>query len=588
MPESFQGPRSISGITTTGQDQPRRRQGVRRTRFILACAAHLAVLPSTIVAQQSGVTTLPDSVVARIDRAFAVIRPAGPGCAIGMSRNGITMFSRGYGMANIEYDVPNTAETIFESGSVAKQFTAAAVELLVQDGKLTLDDDIRKYVPEVPTLGKPITVRNLLTHTSGLRDQWGLLSLKGMGPGAQVHTMETILDLVAHQKALNFDPGSEYLYSNTGYVLAAIIVQRVSGMPFATFSQERLFKPLGMTSTQWRDDFRRTVKHRATAYDRVAQSDFLLDMPFTNVHGNGGLLTTVGDLMKWNAFLDSPGIIGATGAAMVQAMTTPMTLTSGKHITYALGLDVTAREGMREISHSGATAGYRTWLARYPDEHASVAVLCNAGSAASPTALGTTALMAMLGRQPRTAVAQAGAVVPSPPIAELQRYAGMYRGPNPELLARFTVRSGELFALSPGNRAVTPTGAGRFRIGANELVFRPRENGTVMDLLQVNGTDSTTFVPLPSVTPSRKELAEYAGSYWSDELDMRLTVEVRDTVLVVKRRPADEIVLQPTFRDGFVAPGVGSLIFVRDPRGKVSRVGIWAGRVRDVRFAKEK
>ncbi|MEP7001771.1 MAG: serine hydrolase domain-containing protein, partial [bacterium] len=279
---------------------------MHRGKSLFACALFLATAPHTTRAQQAGVTSLPDVVVARVDSAFASINTlTTPGCSIGLSQNGKVVLTRAYGMANLEYGVSNTPETIFESGSVAKQFTAAAVALLVQDGKLSLDDDIRKYVPEVPNFGKKITIRNLLTHTSGLRDQWGLLDIKGMGPGSQVHTLNTILDLVAHQKALNFDPGAEYLYSNTGYVLSAIIVQRVSGMPFATFTQERLFKPLGMTNTQWRDDFRRVVKNRATAYD-VSGRTFAQEMPFTNVHGNGGLLTTVGDLMKWNAFLDSP------------------------------------------------------------------------------------------------------------------------------------------------------------------------------------------------------------------------------------------------------------------------------------------
>ena len=561
---------------------------MNRGRSVLTCALFLVAPHHIIGAQQAGVTALPDSVVARIDRAFASIGGANaPGCAIGMSQNGMTVLTRAYGMANLEYGVPNTPETIFESGSVAKQFTAAAVVLLAQDGKLALGDDIRKYLPEVPKFGKTITIRNLLTHTSGLRDQWGLLDLKGLGPGTQVHSLSTILDLVAHQKALNFDPGAEYLYSNTGYVLAAIIVQRVSGIPFATFTQERLFKPLGMTSTQWRDDFRRVVKNRATAYDRSAQLGVVQDMPFTNVHGNGGLLTTVGDLMKWNAFLDAPSVLGAAGPAVVQAMTTPMTLISGHHITYALGLDVTARDGMREISHSGSTAGYRTWLARYPDEHASVAVLCNAGAGANAVGLGTTATLALLGRLQRPPVAQAGAIGTPLTALELERYVGLFRGPNPELLAKFVVRSGQLFALLPSNRALTLSGPHRFRAGASELVFR-MDNGTVRNLLQINGADSAIFLPIPTATPAPSDLAAYSGNYWSDELDTRLNFEVRDTLLILKRRPADEIALRPTFRDGFTAPGIGSLVFSRDKYGKVNGFGIWGGRVRDVRFVKEK
>ncbi|MEP7002352.1 MAG: hypothetical protein ABI969_17820, partial [bacterium] len=194
--------------------------------------------------------------------------------------------------------------------------------------------------------------------------------------------------------------------------------------------------------------------------------------------------------------------------------------------------------------------------------------------------------LAMLGR-PRVVVAQAGASVASPTTTELERYTGLFRGSNPEMLAKFVVRNGQLVAVLPGNRPVTPSGADRFRAGASELVFRMGD-GKVKDLVQINGADSTIFVPLPSAAPSAKELASYAGRYWSDELDTRLSVEVRDTVLVLKRRPADEIILRPTFRDGFSAQGLGSLVFSRHKNGKISGFGIWAGRVRDVKFAKEK
>ena len=242
---------------------------------------------------------------------------------------------------------------------------------------------------------------------------------------------------------------------------------------------------------------------------------------------------------------------------------------------------------MREISHSGSTAGYRTWLARYPDAHATVAVLCNAGSGANAVALGTTSTFALLGRQVKPPVTQAGATMTPPTAAELERYVGLYCGPNLEQLARFMVRDGQLFAVLPSNRAVLPSGPDRFRAGASELIFRML-NGRVKDLLQVNGVDSTVFLPLATATPTRKELASYAGSYWSDELDTRLTFVVRDTVLVVKRRPADEIVLRPTFSEGFIAPGIGSLVFSRDKAGNITGFGIWAGRVRDVRFVKER
>lgn len=554
---------------------------------LVAAVALLAAPVLAAGAQQAGVTALPDSTVARIDRAFAALTGSEtPGCAVGVSRAGQPVLSRAYGMANLEYGVPNTPETIFESGSVAKQFTSAVLVLLQQDGKLSLDDDIRKHLPEVPDFGKKITIRNLLTHTSGLRDQWGLLSLKGSPPGSQVHTLPLILDLVAHQKSLNFEPGAEYLYSNTGYALAAVIVSRVSGMPFATFSQERLFKPLGMTNTQWRDDFTRVVKNRATAYDGNPRTGFRMDMPFTNVHGNGGLLTTVGDMLKWNAFLDAP-TAALGGASFVQAMETTPYFNNGKPSDYALGLVVTTRGGVREVSHSGSTAGYRTSLVRYPEQRVSVAVLCNAAGAPA-VSLGNQVGDIVVPHTPRAV--QAGAPADAGPAltaAQLERYTGLFRQPTTQNLLRAVVRDGKLTTTSPQTLTLAPAGTDRFRVPGQGVLQYRFANGKAREVLLIGETDTTRYEAMAAVSPSPAQLAAYAGSYWSDELESRVTIEVRDTALVVKRRPADQTTLRATFSDAFQGPGLGTVVFSRDSRGRVNGFGIWAGRVRNVRFTKE-
>ena len=550
---------------------------------IFAFAAML-IATRALGAQQAGITALPDTIVARIDRTFSVLGGKdAPGCAVGLSQDGRPVLTRAYGLANLEYGVPNTPETIFESGSVAKQFTAASMVLLAQDGKLSLDDDIRKYLPEVPDFGKKITIRNLLTHTSGLRDQWGLLSLKGMGPGTQVHSLATILDLVQHQKRLNFDPGSEYLYSNTGYALSALIIQRVSGKPLAKFADERLFKPIGMTNTQWRDDYTRIVKNRATAYDGNTQRGFRTNMPFTNVYGNGGLLTTVGDLLKWNAFLDNPPT--PDGRALVQTLQTPMTLISGKKITYALGLSVASQDGIREVTHSGATAGYATWLARYPEKKVSVAVLCNTANA-SPVGYGNAVTNLLLGRPLPTQVTQTGDAS-TLSSDQLARYAGMFRSPSTQFVLSTFVRDGKLVAM-PGTLSLVPVGQDRFRMPSQGDLVYTFSDGKLTGVSLASAEDTTVFDIVSPAAPSPRELAAYAGSYWSDELETRIELVVRDTALVAKQRPADEATLRPTFRDAFIAPGVGTIVFTRDMSGNVTGFGIWAGRVRNVEFRKEK
>ncbi|HEX8920836.1 MAG TPA: serine hydrolase domain-containing protein, partial [Pyrinomonadaceae bacterium] len=319
-----------------------------------------------------------EKVVAGAEQAFQKFNKTfgdpGPGCAAAVSLNGETVFEKAFGLADLEHNVPNTTQTIFESGSVAKQFTAAAIVLLQQDGKLSLDDPVRKYIPELPDYGAPLTIRHLLNHTAGLRDWGSVLSLTGVGRGDRVISNDLALDVIVHQRALNFTPGAEYSYSNSGYNLAAIIVERVSKQKFPAFVEERLFKPLGMKNSSWRDDYQRIVPGRAQAYWRPGSNEpWRLSMPFMNVYGNGGMLTTVGDWMKWNAMLDSQSL----GAPLVNALETRGVLNDGRKIAYALGLTVGTYKGLKDVSHGGITAGYQTFLARYPDNKVSVGVMCN-------------------------------------------------------------------------------------------------------------------------------------------------------------------------------------------------------------------
>jgi CubicO group peptidase (beta-lactamase class C family) len=374
-----------------------------------------------------------------IDRIFSKWTKSTPGCAVGASVRGTVTISNAYGMADLEQDVANRADTIFEAGSVAKQFTAAAVLLLKRDGKLSLDDPIRKYIAEVPDHDSPITIRQLLTHTSGLRDWGSVAGVSGWPRGTRVHTHAHVLEIVSHQQALNFAPGTHWSYSNTGYNLAAILVSRVSGMPFAEFTRTRIFEPLGMTRTSWRDDYTRIVKGRAIAYSSGA-GGYASDMPFENVHGNGGLLTTVGDLLKWNDNFVTPRV---GDAAFVSEQQEIGRFNSGREHNYSFGLRIAPYQGVREVSHGGATAGYRAFLTRFPDHGLSIAVLCNAGNA-DPTQHAHAIADTVLGSALRLDTAAAS------PIAEMQgplsamKHDDGYK-PSPAVLSAFagTYRSDE-------------------------------------------------------------------------------------------------------------------------------------------------
>lgn len=434
---------------------------------------------------------------AKVDALFARWTKDTPGCAIGVSRGGTTLLRKAYGMADLEHDVPNTPDTIFEAGSVSKQFTAAAVLLLAREGKLSLDDPARKYIPELPDYGVPLTVRNMLQHNSGLRD-WGEVAAIGGWPrGSRTYTHAHVLDIVSRQKSLNFTPGTRYSYSNTGYNLAAIIVSRVSGMSFAEFSQARIFKPLGMTSTSWRDDYARIVKNRAIAYS-PSPAGFRQNMPFENVHGNGGLLTTVGDLLKWNENFVSPKI---GDAAFLKIQQDPGTFSDGRPQAYAMGLSIGAYKGVAEVSHSGSTAGYRAHLTRYPtQQNLSIAVLCNVASGnATQYALGA---------------------------------ADLYLG---EAIST---------APAPAPRPAQP--------------------------------------PVP-FTADPKDLASYAGRYYSDEAEVVYDVVAEGDGIVIKRRPDAVVRLRARARDEFDSPA-GTIVFIRDASGAINEMSLRGSRVFDIRF----
>ena len=390
-------------------------------------------------------TQAPAAPAPAVDAVFARWTVTTPGCAVGVGVDGKPVLERAYGMADLERGVPNASDTIFEAGSVSKQFTAAAVLLLARDGKLSIDDPVRKYVPEVPDYGVPLTIRHMLTHTSGLRDWGSIEAIAGWPRGTRAYTHAHVLEIVSRQKALNFTPGTAWSYSNTGYNLAAVIVSRVSGQPFADFTRDRIFKPLGMTRTSWRDDYTRIVRQRAIAY--APQGDgYHEDMPFENVHGNGGLLTTVGDLLRWNENFVTPAVGDAAFLAEEQ---TPGRFTDGRAHDYAFGLFVGDYRGAREVSHSGATAGYRAFLARYPAQHVSVAVLCNAGNA-NPTQYAHAIADAYLGSAltaPAARPAQGGAA-PAPPFrpaaADLTAYQGRYLSDEAETALTIAADGGDL------------------------------------------------------------------------------------------------------------------------------------------------
>ena len=543
----------------------------------------------------------------RIDALFAAWdNTRSPGCALGVSRKGNLVYSRGYGMSNLEYYVPITTDSVFDVASISKQFTAFSIALLASDGQLSLDDDIRRYLPELPDYGQRITIRQLLTHTSGLRNVPVLLGLAGWrfsddapesaaapSPLNEPMTEDDVLRMAARQKSLDSVPGTEYLYNNGGYILLAVVVKRVSGQSLREFAEARIFGPLGMRDSQFVDDPNVIVRRRTSAYQPRPGGGWSIQIPLYRVVGNTGLYTTVGDLLKWQQnFVDAR--VG--GRALVDEMQTFGRLNDARTIGYGFGLGLGVFRGLRSFGHGGDDFGYISDVVRYPDHDLAIAVLCNRDSI-NPSGLGRSVAEVLLGP---------GAFVPLAPLApaaavgeaEIAALAGTYWNPKTEVVLRLVMRDGRL--VNQGNSAVfVPLGGGQFRVGgqptngsaAHEVLFPPAKPGAPQEMHDAPPAFQAPFscrswsgncggpwselavfsrVTVPSY--SATELMAYAGEYHSDELDASYTVVLTlEGGLAVLRKRVDPVPLTAVTRDKFSGRSLGSTVtFVRAPSGDVT------------------
>ncbi|ALN83245.1 serine hydrolase domain-containing protein [Lysobacter antibioticus] len=515
-----------------------------------------------------------------------------PGCGVAVYRDDAIVFQRGYGMANLELGVPIGPHSVFDIGSTSKQFTAASVLLLAQDGKLSLDDDIRKHLPEMPDYGRRITIRQLLQHTSGLRDYIALLILGGAAFDDQATDAQT-LEAIARQRALNFPPGSEHLYSNSGYFLAGQIVERVSGRSLPAFAHERIFAPLGMRDTRFRRDHAELVPGRAMAYARAEASadartrdsatTYRLDQPHWDQVGDGSVHTTTGDLLRWDRNFYDPKV---GSAAMFAQMQQAGVLDDGRRIDYGLGLKMGEYRGLATVRHGGAWGGYRAELLRFPQRHLSVATLCNFAEA-QPQRWAERVAELWLGLPPSLAQDRATAQRKSVRLTptQLQQWTGVYRHAESGDLRKIVHADGRLALHHFDDEFVLrPLGSTEFELGAPSIATlrfhernreRPRRmtvtaNGHGKDYLAVN---------VAALTPA--ELQAYAGRYRCDELGRDYEFKLVDGALrqLDPRFPA--VALEPLERDRF-AQGLLSYRFHRGVDGRIEGVSLDAGRVRDL------
>ncbi len=504
-----------------------------------------------------------------------------PGCALAVVKDGNIVYKRGYGIANLEYGIPITPNTIFHIASVSKHFTALAVTLLAHEGKLSLDDEVQKYVPEVPDFGEKITIRHLIHHTSGLRDQWELLVAAGWRMD-DVITMQDILDLVSKQKELNFKPGDHHIYCNTGYTLLAFIVERVSGMSMRAFCEERMFKPLGMTKTHFHDDHTMIVPGRAYSYEQVGYNQYKHEvLSYANV-GATSLFTTAEDLALWDREFYEAKVFGK---AVIDEMHTLGKLNNGEELEYAYGLHIAKYKGLRIVEHSGGDAGYRTHLVRFPDQHFSVIVFANLGSISSSRLAYQVADLYLADQF--TEKKEEDQVIELP-AEKLQMYAGIYYSQAEQSCQRLEFADGKLYAALGINLELEALAENEFRLKVMpevKIKLTTSEAGLQFQLGMGGYGRAAVYLKAEVAAPNEEKLKEYCGNFICPELDSTFSFLVKEGKLAIRRRKYGEETLMATIEDGFITNGFPiNIFFYRDAAGKVEGFKLSSGRVKGLNF----
>jgi CubicO group peptidase (beta-lactamase class C family) len=561
---------------------------MRRRPTILAAA--IVTLSSNAAAQhivgvRDARSLRADSVFQRFDRTDS------PGCALGVYQDGKVLYARGYGMASLEHGVALSPRSVLDVGSISKQFTAMSILMLQKEGKLSLDDPIRKYIPEMPAYADKITLRRALSQTSGLRDLYVM-----MGQTGRTFAGDTIdaLRVITHSAEPNYEPGARYLYTNSGWILAAQIVYRLTGKTLDQFAQERIFEPLGMRDTRYLADVTTIIPNGAEGYAPRAGGGFRVARSTYDgaIVGAGAVHTSVEDFGRWLANYDAATV---GGRDIIETMTTATKLNNGSPAAssptqaYAIGLNVGTLRGLRVVSHGGSWAGYRGHFLRFPDQRFAVATFCNL-TTSGPDSLARKVAGIYLGdrMQPDSATmwttALAGAPRADVPAASLRALTGVWRNVERGEVRRTRLVGDTLFAMGAERTRMVPLGDGRFRVGPySEVRFDNPEAPSRMVVRTTAEEVTYTRADTAALTPA--QLAEYAGEYRSEEVEATHSWRVEKGQLVVYANNRRLGVLEPSYRDGFTR-GDNVIDVQRDAKGRITGFTVEAGRVRHLRFTK--
>ncbi len=520
---------------------------------------------------------------AKIDSVFRDYGTGTPGCAVGVYQRGEVRFAKGYGMADLNLGVPITPATVFDIGSTSKQFAAASIVMLANEGKLALADDVRKYIPELPSYGKTITIDHMLRHTSGLRDYNGLLFMAG-------HFFEDYtndddaLAVITKQKALNFEPGSRWDYSNTGFFLLSTIIKRVTNQTLTEFAKTRIFSPLGMTITHFRDDHTALLPARATAYSPGPKGGFTVDMSDWDQTGDGAVNTTVLDLAKWDANFSDPKV---GGRPLIDQLQQRGTLNNGDSLGYARGLFVDRYRGLRRVHHGGAWAGYRAMLMRFPDQGVAIGLTCNVGDANTQkraTDVADVILAGSFAEGPAAPPQSSTAATPTPAAkVDAAPYLGLFYAETLQAAVEITEDKGQLVAHALGQALpLNPIGADRFGNQGQTVEFQFSDQRRALSI-SIRGDRQGPYLKTTKFAPTAAELENLVGSYTSPELLTTWTVRIAEGKAMLWGRAIGESSLNPLFKDAYQAGG-SFVRFTRDAKGAINGFDVSASRMLRIRF----
>jgi len=520
-----------------------------------------------------------------------------PGCALGIIKDQELIYAKGYGLANMEYDIPNSASSVFRIASTSKQFTAACIVLLAEHGKLKLDDKLDSFFPDFPTYASSISIRNLLNHTSGIRDYLTISYLKGLG-NDDFYTDAEIMAWLVNQQDLNFKPGDDYLYSNSGYWLLGQIVNEVSGMNMADFAHKEIFEPLGMTSTHFHNDHNQIIKNRASGYVPDEFGNYKIRMTTLDMIGDGGIFTTINDIKKWDDAYYKSKVLSKTFWEM---MTQQGILNNGEVIDYASGLMIGEFKGLKTIRHGGSFVGYRAEFLRFPEQQLSIAIFANRADA-NPSRMANQVADIMLKENfnvettseanPNQEDNEAEVFI-NLSTSELKSFEGHYWNEAGSYSRKIYVKNDTLrYFRSENNESdLVPVGKHDFKminVGADVTVsFKKNEEGNKSMYFEANGGTPSVSSAFEPKTYTNEELQKFEGVYYSKELNVDYSIQLENESLILFINNTEKSVLNPIMTNLFSNDDYGIFEFITDADGQSSGFQLAAGRVKNLRFVKK-